>query len=249
MRPLVASLLAHVVVLGGLAGVAVLERGRERAPPEVALAWASAPDLVLEPPLPPRARVEPPELREIERVRQEVQPVRLPRAARLEALPFEAWAASAPLPRPRPEFGRGRVLSARTDEAPGRGVDPELRSSPPVVMPADPSGATASPVEPSPTPALVAWSAPAYPERARRRGIEGDVVVEADVRRDGTVGAARVMRSSGSPLLDRAAVEAVLEWTFEHAGERGGERGDGDAAVTLELPAIRFRLVNRRPRP
>ncbi len=49
-----------------------------------------------------------------------------------------------------------------------------------------------------------------YPREALRRGIEGKVLVEADIGRDGQVKDARLLESSGSPLLDQAAVRKVL---------------------------------------
>ena len=47
-----------------------------------------------------------------------------------------------------------------------------------------------------------------YPREARRRGIEGTVVVRVTVGEAGRVGAVSVV-SSGGELLDRAAVAAV----------------------------------------
>ncbi len=48
-----------------------------------------------------------------------------------------------------------------------------------------------------------------YPLAARRMGWEGRVVVAFTIRADGTVRDVRVKESSGFPLLDRNAVEAV----------------------------------------
>jgi periplasmic protein TonB len=48
-----------------------------------------------------------------------------------------------------------------------------------------------------------------YPREARREGIKGTVVVSFTVSRNGSVGGVRIARSSGSPVLDRAAGEAV----------------------------------------
>lgn len=48
-----------------------------------------------------------------------------------------------------------------------------------------------------------------YPMTARRMGWEGRVVVAFTIRADGTVRDVRVKESSGFPLLDRNAVEAV----------------------------------------
>jgi len=56
--------------------------------------------------------------------------------------------------------------------------------------------------------ALAGWLSrhKAYPEEARRRGIEGVVVVRFSVDRNGHVIDATVLRGSGFPLLDDATV-------------------------------------------
>ena len=53
---------------------------------------------------------------------------------------------------------------------------------------------------------------PEYPAEAKAAGIQGVVILETRIEPDGTVSQARVLRSI--PLLDQAAVEAVLQWQF-----------------------------------
>jgi TonB family protein len=53
---------------------------------------------------------------------------------------------------------------------------------------------------------------PAYPEEALAAGVQGVVIIEAVIARDGTVQNARVLRSI--PMLDQAALDAVLQWKF-----------------------------------
>jgi protein TonB len=77
---------------------------------------------------------------------------------------------------------------------------------------------------------------PEYPEDARRQRQEGVVVLSVEVETDGHVGAISVSQSSGHPLLDRAAMEAVREWTFEPARE-----GAFAVASRVEVP-VRFTL-------
>lgn len=48
-----------------------------------------------------------------------------------------------------------------------------------------------------------------YPDEARRRRLGGQVVASVGVRRDGTVESIRILRSSGTPLLD-ASVERMV---------------------------------------
>ena len=48
-----------------------------------------------------------------------------------------------------------------------------------------------------------------YPDAARQRQLAGELVVSVGVRRDGTVESARILRSSGIPLLDDAALRII----------------------------------------
>ncbi|MBE0642454.1 MAG: TonB family protein [Bacteroidetes bacterium] len=59
-----------------------------------------------------------------------------------------------------------------------------------------------------------------YPEEARKKGIEGTVVIQASVDRDGQVVYATVI-CSANPLLDDAAVKAVKAATFKAARRNG----------------------------
>ena len=59
-----------------------------------------------------------------------------------------------------------------------------------------------------------------YTDEARRQGIEGDVVLEIVVRRDGSVGDVHVRRSLDRGL-DQRAVDAVRQWRFAPAHRNG----------------------------
>ena len=54
---------------------------------------------------------------------------------------------------------------------------------------------------------------PEYPESAKAAGIQGDVVLEAVVGKQGEIRKLRVVKSS-SPLLKQAAVYAVQQWRY-----------------------------------
>lgn len=69
-------------------------------------------------------------------------------------------------------------------------------------------------------PTLLREVKPDYTEDARRGGVEGDVVMEIVVRRDGTVGEVRVLQGLGHGLNERA-VAAVRQWRFNPAKRRG----------------------------
>lgn len=91
---------------------------------------------------------------------------------------------------------------------------------------------------PAPAPSASGWSVearvpPIYPLSARRRGIEGKVVLRAEIGADGTPSVVRVIRGSGHPELDTAARAAVEKWRFR------APTGSG-----VEIPIV-FQLENR----
>jgi protein TonB len=69
-------------------------------------------------------------------------------------------------------------------------------------------------------PALVREIKPLYTEDARRRAIEGDVVLEIVVRRDGSVGDVHVVHTLEAGL-DQKAIDAVRQWRFGPARRQG----------------------------
>lgn len=75
--------------------------------------------------------------------------------------------------------------------------------------------------------------APRYPQIAKTARIEGAVVLEAIVLKDGQVGDVRVL--SGPPVLAEAAVDAVKQWKYKPA------TSDGE---TVESPVrLEFKFV------
>jgi protein TonB len=58
----------------------------------------------------------------------------------------------------------------------------------------------------------IVYVAPVYPEIARVARVEGIVIVDCTIDRDGRVIDARVLR--GHPLLDEAALAAVRRWVY-----------------------------------
>ncbi len=63
---------------------------------------------------------------------------------------------------------------------------------------------------------------PIYPLEARRKGMEGEVVLRVEVLPDGRVGHVEIKKSSGYEILDRSALSTVRRWKFIPAkfGER-----------------------------
>ena len=78
---------------------------------------------------------------------------------------------------------------------------------------------------------------PLYPRMAREQGWQGKVLVRAHISAEGTVKSASVQESSGFPVLDDSAVQAVKTWSFEPA-----KNGEFDVPSTVDLP-IRFDLL------
>ncbi len=69
-------------------------------------------------------------------------------------------------------------------------------------------------------PKIISRIQPEYPEIARRARIEGIVILEAIIEKDGSVSDIKIIRKV-SPLLDQAAVRAVKQWKFEPAKING----------------------------
>ena len=79
---------------------------------------------------------------------------------------------------------------------------------------------------------------PHYPDGARQRGEQGDVVLEIRVDGDGSVGDVNVVSSSGFGELDAAAVRAVRAARFTPA------KSGGSAVASTARLTLTFRLRN-----
>jgi periplasmic protein TonB len=113
--------------------------------------------------------------------------------------------------------------------APGRGQEEDQ------VIPLAPIDVNAPwPLVP-PTPKVI--TRPAYPEAARRHEEQGTVDLMVRVLRDGSVGEVVVKKSSGSPILDQAAIAEAKRWQFVP-----GHRGPKALDAVVEVP-VRFQLV------
>ena len=158
-----------------------------------------------------------------------------PKPAELEqdVLPVDPAPAKAAEPTPEessePEFTGETPTLAHTEPqpiAPGHGA-PDL-SADSILLAKDPIVEARPLYRENP--------APKYPVSARRRGMEGKVVLDILVDREGRVGNVSVAVSSGYAILDRAALSTVKDWLFE-PGSRGGHAVD----MKVQVP-IQFRL-------
>lgn len=152
----------------------------------------------------------------------------------------------------RPERATPAQPAVQAEPAATPEVEEPAEQTPPIAEPAArnsggaPATATAAAaVPPRPSggastgPRAAAGNpAPEYPPQARRRGIEGRVVVRVQVEADGSVSNANVIASSGSTLLDQSALDAVKRWRFSPAQVNGEPHG-----ANLDLP-IAFRLLD-----
>jgi protein TonB len=77
---------------------------------------------------------------------------------------------------------------------------------------------------------------PRYPWTARAQGYQGRVVLSVWVSAEGDADRLAVVKSSGYPLLDRAAVDAVQRWRFQPARRAGLDTGS-----LVQVPVV-FRL-------
>jgi protein TonB len=77
---------------------------------------------------------------------------------------------------------------------------------------------------------------PAYPSRARRMGMEGEVLIRTRILLSGSCDELELVRSSGFEVLDQAAMEAIRRWRF-----RPASRGDELIISRVEIPVV-FRL-------
>ena len=84
-------------------------------------------------------------------------------------------------------------------------------------------------------PQLLREVKPTFTDEGRRQGVEGDVVLEIVVRRDGTVGEVKILRRLGAGL-DQKAIEAVRQWRFSPARRVGAP-----VDVIVEV-AVEFKL-------
>jgi len=86
------------------------------------------------------------------------------------------------------------------------------------------------------------YVAPQYPERAKKAGIEGRVLLETLVKADGTVSGVQIIEGvAGYPEFGTSALAAVCQWKFKPATQ-GGKAVD----VWVKIP-VAFRLDGKAP--
>ncbi|WP_309653808.1 energy transducer TonB [Halomonas koreensis] len=173
------------------------------------------------PPPPPSAPTPPPEPAPAPSVdsaialpEPELPPMDMPEVPLDETLPDLVETPPDPEPEPRPD----------PEPTPEPAPEPSPEPAP------EPAAAPAASAEPvSREPVDVGRSAqatrrvpPEYPSRARRRGLEGHVVVQFIIASDGRVepGSIEVVEASPRGVFDRVARRAIADWQFVAAEGR-----------------------------
>lgn len=73
---------------------------------------------------------------------------------------------------------------------------------------------------------------PMYPPLARQARIQGQVTLQAEISRDGSIQNLRLM--SGHPMLAPSAIEAVKQWKYKPY-ILNGERVEVETTITVNF--------------
>jgi periplasmic protein TonB len=184
----------------------------------------------------------------------DVLEVVLVQIARARPVAVEQAPPEPPLQPIRPtrrKVARARPVTERSarDTAPTVLTLPEPwlddESAIPAQAPAEPPAAKAgtrtqvasiAPTPPNFSAAYLKNPAPSYPLAARRAGEQGTVTLRVRVTREGLPDRVGVEKTSGSPRLDAAALDAVRSWRFVPA-----QRGATPIESWILVPVV-FRL-------
>ena len=79
--------------------------------------------------------------------------------------------------------------------------------------------------------------APFYPAAAKRKSIQGKVLIDVVVKTDGTAAQVQIARSSGYGDLDEAAIDAIKQWRFIPA------KSKGQAIQANVIVPIEFKII------
>lgn len=165
----------------------------------------------------------------------------------------------APPPQPRPEPARPRPVTPRApvpapqpeplpvaDAAPQAPIEVAAPVQPEPQPVTAPLASSTPPTDTPPAPPVIVLPSsnaaylnnppPAYPPLSVRLNEQGTVRLRAYVGTNGRASSITVMRSSGFPRLDQAAVESVYRWRFA-PGTRDGQ----PIPMWTEVP-VRFQL-------
>jgi len=151
--------------------------------------------------------------------------------------PKPVRAVAPPAPRPAPPAPVLALPEPQAREGASFTVEPARVPEPAVAAPEQQTQvASVAVTAPSFNAAYLRNPSPRYPASARRAGTQGTVTLRVQVTREGLVARVDVEKSSGSPHLDAAALEAVKAWRFVPA------RQGAEPLESWVLVPIVFRL-------
>ena len=132
-----------------------------------------------------------------------------------------------------------KAIAEKTDGTTTFDSGNKKNESKPASIPVDQDGASLSPLQTihEARPAYRSNPSPKYPRIARIRGYQGNVLLDVFVNENGKVDEVNIFRSSGYPVLDRAATSTVKQWLFEP-----GSIGEKKVGMWVRVP-IRFELT------
>lgn len=150
--------------------------------------------------------------------------------------------AKVPVPKPGPEpVKKKRVAKPETTATPVAQPQPvEVAASRALAVESEPAMVDLPVILPRADAAYLKNPPPKYPRIMLRRGIEGTVLVSAQVFDDGRCNRVKLKESSGYRLLDEAALSAVESWQFIPA-----RKGDMNIVAWVDIP-IDFRITRRQ---
>ena len=130
-------------------------------------------------------------------------------------MPVAPPTAAAPVPVPDAEAPPEQQIASQEDLAQSTAGVSEGDQNIQVAPPSDEDPAFGTYVYAEELPEVITKVNPVYPEMAREANVDGIVMIQALVGKDGKVHDVRVVKSI--PLLDKAADEAVRQWIFKPA--------------------------------
>jgi protein TonB len=132
-------------------------------------------------------------------------------AMKIQFLKPPASPPKVPEKPPEPETKKIPKPDPRPDEPEPVKAPPPAPPEPPAPAPLQQTGPIR--VSAGQGPGLIKKVEPRYPPFAQSARIEGNVVVDAVIRKDGTVSDVTVLRST-SRVFDQACIDAVRQWRF-----------------------------------
>lgn len=233
-RELLLSSVGSVFIAGGLLGLLAFV--------SISLATALQIDVPGEPAVVNLEESEKPE--EVEEVTEVHEPSPSVSVPPLSLMPLDNQQVESPDAIPVPEIAEVPQMDdlAWSEEALEPWEEekkPEVKPQPKVVRRSTPTKrSTPSPKPASSKPSsarVLSRSSPVYPSKARRSGTEGKVTVLVAVATSGRVSNARVTSSSGSSLLDAAAMKAATRYRFTPAKNSAGQAVPTQVAIPFSF--------------